>query len=362
MMEAHQIVPDILDKAPLESARVLYPNGLEMNHGNELTPTQVSQQPDVTWNAEPNSIYTILFTDPDASSRKDPCFREILHWLVVNVHGKDLSSGTTIMPYIGSGPPQGSGLHRYVLMIFKQTGQLPTEQLQNEYPPTARKCFNTRNFISKYGLGDPIAGNFYQAQFDEFVRERRGARLGPAMVSNQVVPDVIDQAPQLTIEVKYGSGKFMNLGAELTPTQVKNQPEMVAWRSEPSCYYTLCLTDPDAPSRADPKFGEFLHWLVVNIPGADLSSGEVLAEYVGSGPPSGTGLHRYVILLYKQPGKIQVDQPKIKCTTMNGRRCFSIKKFAEKFQLGHPIAANFYQAQYDDYVPTVHEQLSRDDQ
>jgi hypothetical protein len=25
--------------------------------------------------------------------------------------------------------------------------------------------------------------------------------------------------------------------------------------------------------------------------------------------------------------------------------------------LGEPIAANFYQAQYDDYVPTLHAQL-----
>ena len=36
--------------------------------------------------------------------------------------------------------------------------------------------------------------------------------------------------------------------------------------------------------------------MVVNIPGGDVSKGEVCAEYVGAGPPKGTGLHRYVIL------------------------------------------------------------------
>ena len=52
---------------------------------------------------------------------------------------------------------------------------------------------------------------------------------------------------------------------------------------------SLCLpTDPDAPSRADPKFREWHHWCVVNIPGKDVNAGEVLAEYVGSGPPEGT--------------------------------------------------------------------------
>ena len=50
----------------------------------------------------------------------------------------------------------------------------------------------------------------------------------------------------------------------------------------------LCVLDPDAPSRVDQKFGEWHHWSVVNIPGEDISKGEVLAEYVGSGPPNGT--------------------------------------------------------------------------
>lgn len=66
----------------------------------------------------------------------------------------------------------------------------------------------------------------------------------------------------------------------------------------------LFFTDPDAPSRHDPKFREWHHWLVVNIPGCDVSKGEVKLEYVGSGPPKGTKLHRYIFLAYKQPGKI----------------------------------------------------------
>lgn len=45
------------------------------------------------------------------------------------------------------------------------------------------------------------------------------------------------------------------------------------------------MTDPDAPSRKEPKFREWHHWLVVNIPGNDVKKGETLSEYVGSGPP-----------------------------------------------------------------------------
>ena len=47
--------------------------------------------------------------------------------------------------------------------------------------------------------------------------------------------------------------------------------------------------DPDAPSRTNPKAGEWHHWLVVNIPGDDVSKGEEKTQYFGSGPPKGTG-------------------------------------------------------------------------
>lgn len=41
----------------------------------------------------------------------------------------------------------------------------------------------------------------------------------------------------------------------------------------------------------------------------------------------------------------------------DNRGCFAIRKFAGKYNLGDPIAGNFYQAQWDDYVPKLYEQL-----
>lgn len=170
-----------------------------------------------------------------------------------------------------------------------------------------------------------------------------------AMEAHQVVPDVIDQAPSEGISVVYPGHKEANFGNELTPRQVIEQPE-VSWDAEHDTYYTLLMVDPDAPSRADPKFREFNHWQVVNIPETDISKGEVLTGYRGSGPPKGTGLHRYVFLVYKQDSILRFNEPRIGPSARDNRASFSARKFADKYKLGKPIAANFFQAQWDTSV------------
>ncbi|XP_072395828.1 protein D2-like [Diabrotica undecimpunctata] len=180
--------------------------------------------------------------------------------------------------------------------------------------------------------------------------------LSKNMEKHGVVPDVIDVAPEQEVEVSYPSGVKVDSGNELTPTQVKDIPT-VKWPADKDSLYTLCMTDPDAPSRKEPKFREWHHWLVGNIPGGDVSQGEVLSEYVGSGPPPNTGLHRYVFLVYKQNGKLKFDEPRLTNKSGDNRGGFSIRKFAAKYNLGQPVAGNLYQAEYDDYVPILYKQL-----
>lgn len=97
---------------------------------------------------------------------------------------------------------------------------------------------------------------------------------------------------------------------ELKPTQVKDKP-IVTWNSEKGAFYTLIKVDPDAPSRNNHIYREFRHWLVMNIPESDVGKGDEVIEYIGSGAPKGTGLHRYIFLVYKQPnGKIEHSEPR----------------------------------------------------
>ncbi|ALC46813.1 CG10298 [Drosophila busckii] len=176
-------------------------------------------------------------------------------------------------------------------------------------------------------------------------------------MKHKIIPDILQVAPVEMLKVTYAGGLEVNSGNELTPTQVKSTPSL-SWTAEPFSLYTILLTDPDAPCRKEPKFREWHHWLVVNVPGTQLEKGDVLSAYVGSGPPQGTGLHRYVFLVFKQPDKLRCNEPRIPKTSSEHRAKFSTAKFVAKYKLGNPVAGNFYQAQYDDYVPKLYKQLS----
>ncbi|CAD6994069.1 phosphatidylethanolamine-binding protein homolog F40A3.3 [Ceratitis capitata] len=176
------------------------------------------------------------------------------------------------------------------------------------------------------------------------------------MDSSGIIPDIVDVGPKGLVQLSYPSGVKVEPGKELTPTQVKDQPT-ATWQADDNDFYTLFMVDPDAPSRAEPTNREILHWLVVNIPGNKVAEGQTVAEYIGSGPSKGSGLHRYVFLVFKQPGKIETEKfiPK---TSREGRIGVKARDYIAKYNLGSPIAGNFYQAQYDDYVPILHAQFA----
>ncbi|XP_055714883.1 protein D3-like [Phlebotomus papatasi] len=181
--------------------------------------------------------------------------------------------------------------------------------------------------------------------------------VGFKFLSSEIVPDVIPSPPTVLLEVKYPSGVKVNYGNELTPTEVKDVP-YVSWKANPEDFYTLSLVDPDIPTRKNPQFAQIKNWLVVNIPGCNLTEGETIVEYIGAGPYKDTDFHRFVFLLFRQPfGKIDFSpEGKTSMTDQEGRRLFSIRNFAEKYSL-EIYAGNFFQAQYDDYVPILIAQL-----
>ena len=53
----------------------------------------MKNQPSLDWPVAPNTYYTVVMNDLDVNSRQDPSFRSFIHWLAVNVPGKDLANG-----------------------------------------------------------------------------------------------------------------------------------------------------------------------------------------------------------------------------------------------------------------------------
>ncbi|SPP88128.1 protein D3 [Drosophila guanche] len=169
-MDTAGIIPDIIDVKPKAKATITYPSGAQVDLGKELTPTQVKDEPTVVYDAEAGSLYTLLLVDPDAPSREDPKFREILHWAVINIPGSNVSQGQVIAEYIGAGPREGSGLHRYVFFVFKQNEKIVSDKFINKTTREGRVSVKVRDYITKYNFGAPVAGNFFQAKYDDYVQ------------------------------------------------------------------------------------------------------------------------------------------------------------------------------------------------
>lgn len=88
----------------------------------------------------------------------------------MNIAGSDLTTGETKAQFIGSGPKEDTGLHRYVFILFKQpNGKLEVDlPFVNDRTAEGRLGTSTKDFVTKYGLV-PIAGNYYRAEYDDYV-------------------------------------------------------------------------------------------------------------------------------------------------------------------------------------------------
>ncbi|XP_055623461.1 protein D3-like [Toxorhynchites rutilus septentrionalis] len=171
MFTEHDIVPVLIDRAPLVFAKVAYRSKKLVDAGKELTPTEVRFEPKVEWCADPRVLYTLIMIDPDSPSRTEPSNREFVHWLVGNIPGKHVEQGEILVEYLATFPRSGTGYHRYIFLLYQQQcrndySEVPRVSGKNRTP---RLRFSVREFAYRYSLGHPIAGNFFVAQFDEYV-------------------------------------------------------------------------------------------------------------------------------------------------------------------------------------------------
>merc|ERR1711915_275446 len=126
----------------------------------------------------------------------------------------------------------------------------------------------------------------------------------------------------------------------------------------PEDLWTLILTNPDG-NLVEPE-KECLHWAIGNIHGNAINSGDLLCSYLAPFPPRGTGFHRYIFVLFKQEGSINLDEYKRpdNCKSLH-ERSFSTLDFYRKFQdVITPAGLAWFQADWDRSVrDTFHQDL-----
>lgn len=119
-----------------------WPSSKHAELGNTVKPKKLQDEPAITLtrpgseadscSSVANVTYTVTLTDPDAPSRDDPKWSEMCHWIATGLAVSDDGQGSScsspltlsladldeVMPYKPPGPPEKTGKHRYVLIVF----------------------------------------------------------------------------------------------------------------------------------------------------------------------------------------------------------------------------------------------------
>ncbi|KDQ55396.1 hypothetical protein JAAARDRAFT_37416 [Jaapia argillacea MUCL 33604] len=188
---------------------------------------------------------------------------------------------------------------------------------------------------------------------------------------SQIIPDVLPPSftPTLLFSITWPDGKEAMLGNELRREDVSEEPSVnftpmnMPWEQADNTgeeggfgdvTYTIVMVDPDAPSRKDPKFKSFRHWVLTGLKAPPQSTTEsenltavhsrpATTPYRPPGPPPGTGIHRYTFLLFQEPMSsisIPLEAPE-HGTTIEQRIRWDPIEFGEKYGL-KLVAANFF--------------------
>ena len=90
-----------------------------------LTPTEAINKPTINYNANINTLYTIIMYDPDSINGT------FIHWIIINIPVNNINKGFELLPYKGPSPPNKTGIHRYIFDLFEQKNKIKSYQIEN---------------------------------------------------------------------------------------------------------------------------------------------------------------------------------------------------------------------------------------
>lgn len=171
------VFPDVINEFnPSAVLQIDYGNGHQVTMGNELLPSDTQARPTIGLSfTKPTKgkSYTLVVTDPDAPRRGDPTWSEFAHFLVTGIKPEvaegepymvDFAKTVPLLTYMGPGPPPATGLHRYVFILFEESGSpkgLPSDNRANW--GFGRPGAGVRDWIKDQSLV-PVGINFFVAK------------------------------------------------------------------------------------------------------------------------------------------------------------------------------------------------------
>ncbi|XP_067676247.1 uncharacterized protein [Haliotis asinina] len=326
------------------------------------TPFDLRELPEVTWPAEGNALYTVMMYDPG------PFF---MHALYVNVPGGRLQGGDTILTHIGPGNPLDR-VNPYLWLVFKQRRSLNSSRI-----PRIRNRVYMEDLVSQlalstqsYGINivmtttDEYAAVFirsvgfmnrcpvyYGQWLSSYIQERGGLPSLPECLDLSVSIDVTFTAPAITYEscgtiyhkspvnVTVDYRNMDLLGAvetrmppqvSLVPLEIRDQPPSVTLRDK---MYTLLMFDP-TPELGQTEQDSYIHWMVINIRGTDITSGDEVYDWL---LPMTSRLNQlYLFALFEQTKPINARRVR----SFGGKDCHPYIVRRCKYRAGDFIRTN----------------------
>nr|XP_018905875.1 PREDICTED: protein D3-like [Bemisia tabaci] len=211
-------------------------------------------------------------------------------------------------------------------------------------------CFGCReNHAQNMSTPEPTLGPTVDPKSRVRSPIRSAKEIEESLRHYSLLPDVISYAPKQMLWMEFIDDFIADIGNDLSGLDVLYPPWLIKWPCKNDSYYAILGTGPDTLVNGLPIKKEFMHWLVVNIPGKHVADGRAilhgkrLADYIGPAPPKGKGYHRYAFFVYEQTmGKTKYNIPKLNATETDPLRQFNSEEFAKKMYFGKAIATNFF--------------------
>ncbi|XP_057292192.1 39S ribosomal protein L38, mitochondrial-like [Hydractinia symbiolongicarpus] len=145
-------------------------NDVKIHRGNIIEPKKLLQAPtSISYEAEDNSLYSLILSNLDGHPLDST--KEIVHWMVCNIKGNDISNGETVYNYLPPLPWKGTGFHRVAFVLYEQEDAINTSDIKptNESSLCGR-TFSTPTFCSSTRVV-PISYAWCQLEWDESVTQ-----------------------------------------------------------------------------------------------------------------------------------------------------------------------------------------------